>query len=210
MVDVLIADDHPVVRRGLIQILEDSQGCRVIGEASNGDELLELARNTPADVALVDIAMPGPGVFDLLRSLAGVGGGLPTLILSIYPEDQFAVQVLRAGAAGYLTKDHSPSELVDAVHRVASGGRYVSADLGERLVRELQTGSGGLPHERLSDREFEVLRLLSQGSSVTQIAGQLVLSPKTVSTYRVRIMEKTGLGSTAEIIRYGVENGLVD
>ena len=134
MSDVLIADDHPVVRRGLIQIIEESPDFRVAGEASSGEDLLELARSTPADVALVDISMPGPGIFELLRELARIGDGLPTLVLSVYPEDQYAIQVIRAGAAGYLTKDHSPSELVGAVRRVASGGRYVSADLAERLA----------------------------------------------------------------------------
>ena len=210
MSNVLIADDHPVVRLGLIQILEESPGFRVAGEASTGEELLELARSTSADVALVDIGMPGPGIFKLLRELARIGDGLPTLVLSVHPEDQYAVQVIRAGAAGYLTKDHSANELLSAVRRIASGGRYVSADLAERFARDLQTDSDGLPHESLSEREFEVLRLLGQGGSVVKIAGRLVLSPKTVSTYRVRLMEKLGLSNTAEIIRYAVENGLVD
>lgn len=210
MITILVADDHPVVRHGLTRILEGVSDFTVVGEAATGEQLLEIAKRIRTNVALVDVSMPGPGILALLGGLARVGHGIAALVLSLHPEEQYAVPALKAGAAGYLTKDCSPDELITAVRRVASGRRYVSLGLADRLARNLQTGSGGLPHEQLSDREFEVLRLLGTGQSVGEIGKKLFLSPKTVSTYRARLLEKMGLESNAQIIRYSVEKGLVD
>jgi DNA-binding NarL/FixJ family response regulator len=208
MIRVLIADDHPIVRAGLSGIVADAPDIRVVGDAATGDELLARVAETAADLVLLDVSMPGPGVVSLLEQLRTLHPSVRVLVLSVHPEEQYATRALRAGARGYLTKDHSPAELVAAVRKVHAGGRYVSDTLAERLASELG-GDVRVAHERLSDREFEVLCLLGSGRTVTEIAGLLALSVKTVSTYRTRILAKLPAGSNAELVRYVVTHGLL-
>jgi two-component system invasion response regulator UvrY len=209
MIRLCIADDHPVVRAGLRQIIEDEPGMEVVGEAADGDQLLATIGRMPADVLLLDVSMPGPGFLEVLKSLRQAHPRLPVLVLSVHPEDQYAVRALRAGAAGYLTKDHSPEELVAAIRKVHRGGKYVSASLAERLAVGLEIGTDGWPHEKLSDREYDVLCQLGSGRTVKEISEQLGLSPKTVSTYRSRILEKMKLAGNADLVRYASQHGLI-
>lgn len=206
MIRVLVADDHAVVRRGVIQILSEADDMIVVGETSNAYETLQLVQARTCDVLLLDIAMPGGGGLAVLERVRGLRPDLRVLVLSIYSEQQYAARVLRAGAAGYLSKDSAPDELIAAIRCVFAGGRYVSPDL-------LQTSCidpDYFPHSRLSDREFQVLRQLAVGKTVGEIAVDLTLSPKTISTYRARILEKLGLHTTAEIVRYAFDHHLID
>ena len=205
---ILIADDHAVVRRGLIQILSEGFPGAVFGEASNGQEVLKRIREQKWSLLTLDIGMPGRSGIDLLGDIHAYDPRLPVLVLSVHPEDQYARRVLKAGAAGYLSKDTAALELINAARTVLKGGRYVSASLAEQLAADLATKSGEPHHELLSDRELEVLRMMAAGKTVTNIADHLTLSPKTVSTYRARILGKMGLTTTAELIRYAVENNL--
>jgi two-component system, NarL family, invasion response regulator UvrY len=207
VIRLLIADDHPVVREGLRRVVEGA-GFLVAGEATDGDELLALAAKVQADVVLLDITMPGPGFVEVIQRLKVQRPNLRVLVLSVQPEDQFGLRVLQAGAAGYLSKNQSPEQLVAAIRRVVSGGRYVSPALAEKLASMIASGDERRPHELLSAREYQVLCLIGAGKSVKEVAAAMSLSPKTVSTYRTRVMEKTGLKSNAEIIRYTVENTL--
>lgn len=210
MIRVFLADDHPVVRKGLQRILEEQPGVSVVGEASDGEAMLAALKQLPADVLLLDVSMPGPGLVPLLQELRTTHPTLPVLVLSVHPEDQYALRALRAGARGYLTKDHSPEELVAAVRKVYRGGRYVSATLAERLAAEFDAaGSARAPHEDLSDREFEVLCLVGSGRSVTEVAATLGLSVKTVSTYRTRLLQKMAASSNADLVRYVATHGLM-
>lgn len=209
MIRLFIADDHPIVRAGLKGIVADEGDINVVGETSTGVGLSQLLRKTPTDVLLLDVSMPGPGLVPLLDELREIHPTIAVLVLSVHPEEQYATRALRAGARGYLTKDHSPDQLVSAVRKVFAGGRYVSATLAERLAAELSNDVKGLPHERLSDREFEVLCLLGSGRTVTEIANTLSLSVKTVSTYRVRLLEKLPATSNADLVRYVVAHGLM-
>jgi two-component system, NarL family, invasion response regulator UvrY len=209
MIRLFIADDHPVVRAGLRGIVEAEPGLEVVGEATNGDDLLATIGRTPAEVLLLDVSMPGPGFLEVLRDLKRDHPRVVVLVLSVHPEDQYAVRALRAGAAGYLTKDHSPEELVAAVRKVHRGGKYVSPSLAEKLAVGLEIGGGGWPHDHLSNREYDVLCLLGSGQTVKEIAGGLGLSPKTVSTYRARILEKMKLVSNADLVRYAAQHGLI-
>lgn len=206
---VLVADDHPVVRKGIRQILDDTPDIVVAGEATNAREVLAHVREEVCDVVLLDLTMPGSTGLDLLEAVRRERPELPVLVLSMHPEDQYAVRVLKAGAAGYMTKESAPDELVQAIRKVYAGGKYVTPSVAERLVDELG-GGGRAPHEALSDREFEVLCLIAKAMSVKQIARELQLSEKTVSTYRARVLEKLRLGSTAALIRYAIRNRLVD
>jgi len=208
MIRVLIADDHAVVRHGVKQILQDTREMVVAGEAVNGQEVLEKVRAGAWDVLILDISMPGYNGLDILKELERVRPDLPVLVLSMHPEDQFAMRALKAGASGYLTKDSAPDELVKAIHKVVSGGKYVSPSLAEKLA--YGQGVDKLPHETLSDREFQVLRLIAAGKSVKEIAVELALSVKTISTYRVRLLQKMNLATTAELIRYAIQRHLVD
>ena len=210
MIRALIADDHAVVRQGLKQILGDTPEMLVAGEATNGQEVLDKVRAEPWDVVVLDISMPDRSGLDILKQLRSERPKLPVLVLSMYAEDQYAVRVLKAGGSGYLTKDSMPDELVKALRKVVSGGTYVSPFLAEKLASEIGTDSSRLPHETLSDREFQVLRLIATGKSVTEIAAQLCLSVKTVSTYRARTLEKMNLGTNAEVIHYALRNHLID
>jgi len=209
MIKVLIADDHAVVRRGLFQILEDEDDLVVAGEATTAREVLRVLRRDDVDVLVLDIAMPGGGGLEVLRQLQDLRPDLPVLVLSVHGERQYATRVLKAGAAGYLTKDSAPGELVAALRRVAEGKRYitpaVAAILADRLDEEDLS-----PREILSDREFQVVCLLGSGETISSIAKELSLSVKTVSTYRTRILKKLHLDTTADIIRYALEHQLVE
>lgn len=210
MIRVLVADDHAVVRRGLVQILAEAPDMIVAGEASTGREVLQAVWKHDYDVLVLDIAMPEGGGLEVLQQLQTLKPDLRVLILSMYPEKQYAVRALKAGAAGYLTKESVPDELIAAIRKVARGGKYVSQALAEQLASELRGEVEKEPHETLSDREYQVMTLLAVGKSIADIATELSLSVKTVSTYRARILDKLNLKSTAEIIRYALERGLVE
>jgi len=209
-IHVLIADDHAIVRQGLKQILSETDDLVVTGEADDGAEALQLARQQPWDVFLLDVSMPNRNGIDTLKQLKKEFPRLPVLILSMHPEEQYAVRALKAGAAGYLTKQSAPEQLVTAIRQVAGGKKYVSAIVAQQLVEALSDDSDKLPHERITDREYQVLVMIASGIPLTQIAESLNLGVATVSTYRARLLEKMGLRSTAELIRYGLENGLVE
>ena len=210
MIRLVIADDHPVVREGLKRIIAECPDMMVVGEAVDGDGVIGMLTGTRVDVLLLDVSMPGPGFLETMRSLRRDWPDLHILVLSVYSEDQYAVRALRSGADGYLTKDHSPDELSAAVRRVYRGGKYVSQSLAERLAVDLQADRETQPHLQLSEREYQVLCKLGAGKTVAEVSHELGLSPKTVSTYRTRVCSKMGLNSNAELIRYVVENGLVE
>lgn len=206
---ILIADDHAVVRRGLKQIIAETPDMVVVDEATNGWEVLDKVRKDDYDVVLLDIAMPGKDGMDVLTQLKYERPELPVLMLSMYPEEQFAVRALRAGASGYLTKESAPDELVTAIRKVSTGGKYVSSSLAERLASLLQKAER-LSHEILSDREYKVMCLIASGKTVTEIAKELSLSVKTISTYRSRILVKMQMKNNAELTLYAVKNGLIN
>jgi two-component system invasion response regulator UvrY len=210
MIRVLIADDHAIVRKGLIQILRDALDGFEVDEASSGHEVLEKLESHSYHVIVLDITMPDRSGLDVLSQIKIQYPDLPVLILSMHPEDQYAVRVLKAGASGYLMKESAPEELIRAVRKVASGGKYITANVAERLIVNLEKDSEKNPHEKLSDREFEVFLLLAQGKSVKEVADKLFISAKTVHTYRSRILEKMQMKSTAELIHYAVQNQLVE
>lgn len=209
MIRVFVADDHAIVRRGVLQILGESSDMTPAGEASTGRELLQAVEIEKYDVILLDIALPDRSGLEILKQLQILKPELPVLMLSIYPERQYAVRALRAGAAGYLTKESAPEELVEAIRQVSRGGKYITRSLAETLANEVGGQAEKEPHETLSDREYQVMCLLADGKGVTEIAAELALSVKTVSTYRTRLLHKLGLTSTAEVIRYAYERGLV-
>ena len=209
MIRVAIADDHPIVREGLRRIVSEDGGISVVGEASSAVELFRLLGSAPIDVVLLDVSMPGNTFVDTLKDLRRVHPSVKVLVISAHPEDQWAMRSLQAGAAGYLTKDHSPEQLVLAIRRVARGGKYVSETMAERLAGMVDSGRTRAPHETLSDREFEVLRALGSGMMVKDVAAQLGLSAKTVSTYRTRLLEKMGLKTKADLVRYVLTHNLL-
>jgi len=210
MIRILIGDDHTVVRRGLQQILSDEPDMSVVGEAHNAQEVLALVRKQHWDLVVLDISMPGRSGLDIIEELKHERPKLPVLILSMHPEDRYAVRALRVGAAGYLTKESVPEELVKAIRKVVTGGRYVSSSLAEKLACVLSTDDTGRPlHETLSNRELQVLCMMGSGKSVGAIAAELSLSVKTISTYRARILEKMHLKNNAELIHYALQNRLV-
>jgi len=210
MIKVLIADDHAVVRQGLKQILSEQPDMNVLGEAGSIPELLDHVRKQKWDIVVLDIGMPGRGGLDGLKELKQEQPKLPVLILSIHPEDQFAVRALKAGASGYLTKDSAPEELVQAIRKLLTGRKYISAELAEKLATDLEANTAKTRHETLSDREFQILRLIASGKSVTEIAQKLSLSVKTVSTYRARILEKMNMRTNAELMHYAIKHNLAD
>ncbi len=210
MIGVLIADDHAILRRGLKEILEDDLQDAIYGEAGNAQQVLAEVQRYEWDLVILDITMPGRSGLDLLHDLKQLRPNLPVLVLSMHPEDQYAKRVLKAGAAGYMNKETAPKELVKAVGKVLSGGRYVSAALAEKLASDLSADTERLSHERLSNREFEVLRMIASGKTISQIAEELHLSVTTVSTHRARILEKMGMANNAELMRYAMRNGLID
>jgi len=209
MIRLAIADDHPIVREGLRRIVSEDPGLAVTGDASGAAELFRLLDSAAVDVVLLDVSMPGAPFIDTLRQLRAQHPSVKVLVLSAYSEDQWALRALQSGAAGYLTKDHSPEQLVEAIRRVARGRRYVSESMADRLAGMAGDAKDRAPHERLSDREFEVLRALGSGLMVKEVADQLGLSVKTVSTYRTRLLEKLGLSSRADLVRYVVAHELL-
>jgi DNA-binding NarL/FixJ family response regulator len=206
---VLIADDHPIVRRGLREMLEEAPDISVEGEAANAAEILEHVRRRKWDVLVLDLNLPDRSGLDVLHDMKLAHPDIPVLFLTVSSEEQFAIRALRAGAAGYLTKETAPEELVAAVRKVVSGGRYVSPAVAERIALHLDDGATRPPHELLSDREYEVFHMLASGRTPTQAAEALHLSVKTISTYRSRILEKMGLSTNAELTVYAVRNGIV-
>lgn len=207
---VLLVDDHPVVRKGVRAVLEDQMPGVSVAEAGSGDDALATLADSSRrfDVVVLDLSMPGRSGIDLLGELVHRHAGLPILIMSLHDEEQFAVRALRAGAAGYLTKATAPEQLVAAVTKVARGGRYVSEKLADRLAADVAGRPAAASHERLSDREFEVMRRIASGKTVGEIAAEMHLSVKTVSTYRSRLLEKMDMSSNAELTRYAIEHGL--
>ena len=203
---VLIVDDHPIVRRGLKQILADTPDVSVVGEAEGAQQALDLSRARMWDVIVLDIGLPGRGGLDVLKVLRDEQPKRPVLVLSMYAEDHYAVRSLKAGASGYLTKEAAPEKFLEAVRKVASGGRYVSPAMAEQRAAAAGSGAGEVPHERLSDREFEVMRLIASGKTVGAIAAELALSVKTISTYRARMLEKMGLPNNAAVMKYAMEH----
>jgi two-component system, NarL family, invasion response regulator UvrY len=210
VIRVLVADDHAPVRRGLRELLADTTDIEVAGEAATAADALDCIRQHSFDVVVLDISLPGRGGLDLLAEIKAERADLPVLIFTMHPEDQYAVRALKAGASGYLTKDSAPDLLVEAVRRAVAGGRYVSPALAEKLALHLDTARQREPHELLSDREYQVFRRLAGGRTVSQIADELSLSVKTVSTYRTRILEKMGLGTNAELMQYAFRQKIVD
>ena len=209
MTRIAIADDHAVVRKGVRQIISEAEELTVAGEAASADELLTMLRSRPIDVVVLDLGLGARSGIDLLKHIKSEFPRVLVIILSMHPEDLFAVRALRAGASGYVEKDAAPESLLTAIRRVRAGGTYVSAETAERIASDIARGGAEvMPHERLSDREFEVFRLLGSGMSVTAIASALNLSVKTVSTHRSHIIEKTGLRDNAHIIDYVIAHGL--
>ena len=209
MIRVLIADDHTIVRQGLKQILNLDPQIEVSFEASNGNEVLDFLRDAMVDVVVLDITMPGRNGLETLKEIRRLYPAVAVIVLSMHPKDQYAVRVLKAGASGYITKESAPEELVSAIAKAYRGEKYISPDIAELLADYIEQGAVDEPHKLLSDREFEVLRLIASGKGITQIANELNLSVKTVSTYRTRIVEKTGLSTNSDITRYSIENQLV-
>lgn len=210
MIKVFIADDHAIVRQGLKQILSETSDMQLIGEAADGQDTLQQARHAKWDVLILDITMPGRSGFDVLRILGKENPDLPVLVLSMHAESQFAIRCFRAGAAGYLAKESAPMELVKAIRQVVNGGKYVSQDMAEVLATRLDKASEQPLHETLSEREFQVLRMIGSGMTATGIADTLSLSVKTIATYRSRILIKLKLKNTTEIIQYALKNQLVE
>ncbi len=207
----LIVDDHVVVRSGLRQMLAEEFSDATFGEAGTAAEALERVFNEKWDLALLDITLPGRSGLDVLGELRSASPGLPVIILSMHPEAEFAVRALKAGAVGYLTKQSAAEELIDAVKKALDGGRYITASLAEKLAENLAAGSAGdLPHTTLSNREFQTFRLLAGGKGVKDIAGELSLSAKTVSTYRTRVLDKLGLKTTVDLARYALQHHLIE
>jgi DNA-binding NarL/FixJ family response regulator len=208
MIRILIADDHEIVRKGLKQIVAENPAMVVAGEAASGQEALDLVQAQDFDVAILDIAMPGRGGLDILKSLRTQKPLLKIIMLSMYSEEQYAIRSLRDGASAYLTKANATDELIKAIEAVASGKRYITASVAERLASYIEENGSRLPHESLSDRELQVLVMIGAGKSVSEIAAELSLSIKTISTYRARLLEKMGMDSNAQLIKYAVEHRL--
>jgi DNA-binding NarL/FixJ family response regulator len=210
MIDVLIADDHVIVRKGLLQVLASEKGIRVTGEAGNGQDALDMIRKNSYSVVILDISLPGKSGLEVLKQIKGEYPNLPVLILSMYPEDHYAVRTLKAGGAGYVTKENADTELAKAIRHAAEGKKYITPSLAEKLAEEMSPGSLKLPHERLTDREFNILCLIARGRSSAQIADELALSVKTIATHRSKLLDKMGLKSNSELTYYAAQHRLVE
>lgn len=210
MTRILVADDHPLLRSGLRQVLAHEPDLLVAGEAEDSEQVLQCVEQEPWDIVILDITMPGRSGLDVLRDLRKKRPDLPVLVLSMHAEDQFAVRAIKAGANGYISKDNAATEVVRAIRKILTGKKYVSPRLAEILADALNSETDRPLHETLSDREFQVLCQLASGKTVSQIAAEVSLSVKTVSTYRARILEKMGMRNNAELTRYAIQNGLVE
>jgi DNA-binding NarL/FixJ family response regulator len=210
MIRILIADDHPIVRQGLGQLIAKTADIVVADEASTGLEVLNKARASHCDVVLLDISMPGLHGLDVIRQLKKESPKLPILVLSMHSEEQYAVRAFKAGASGYLTKQSAPDELLAAIRKVSMGGKYVSSSLAEKLASDLEIGAGKLPHETLSNREYQVMLMIAAGKTVAEIAEELSLSVQTISTYRSRILQKMQIKNNVELANYVIRNQLLD
>ena len=210
VIRVVIADDHQILREGLKQLLQSAGDLDVVGEAGDGFEVLDRVRRLDFDVLLLDMSMPGKSGVDLIRQVKAERPKLRVLVLSMHEEHQYAVRAIRAGASGYLTKESAAAQLVAAIRKVGAGGAFITAEVAERLAHDAMPGSEGPPHESLSDREFEVFRLLVSGESVSDIAARLHLSAKTISTHKARLMEKLRVDNNADLVHYAVRHRLLD
>ncbi|NQT80893.1 MAG: response regulator transcription factor [Candidatus Aminicenantes bacterium] len=210
MIKILIADDHPIVRKGLKEIIEETSDMVVADEANNGEEALGKVLKSDLDVVVLDISMPGMSWIDILKKIKKEKPELSVLVLSMHPEEQYAVQVFRAGASGYLTKQSTPDELLAAIRKISTRRKYISTSLAEKLAYDLENDAYGPPHETLSNREYEVMCFIATGKTVKEIAEKLKLSVKTISTYRSRILEKMNMRNNAELTHYAIKNRLVD
>ncbi len=211
MIKIVIADDHSLIREGLKKILKEAPDINVVGEASDARSLFEVLKDSKeVNMLVLDISLPGKSGLEILKDVKQERPQLPVLILSMHPEDRFAVRALKAGAAGYVTKDSAALELIQAIRKVVQGRKYVSASLAEKLAFDLQVGTDKPPHESLSDREYQVMCMVAAGKTIKEIASELYLSPSTVNTYRTRILEKMNMKTDAEIIRYAILNQLID
>jgi two-component system invasion response regulator UvrY len=209
VIEVILCDDHALIRRGIRDTLSDATDIRVVGEAGDYGELRALMRNQRCDVLLLDINLPGRSGLDALHALQDEGAAVKVLIVSMYPEDQYAIRALRGGAAGYVNKGGDPQLIVQAVRTVAQGRKYVTPEIAQMLVESLTTPTVENPHEKLSDRELQTLVMIASGKRLADIANDLMLSPKTVSVYRARVLEKLGLSNNSELTVYAIRNGLV-
>jgi len=207
---IVIADDHPLVREGIKRILQTERDIQIEYEASNGTDLLSFVRGHNPDLVILDLTMPGKSGLDVLKELRALSPKLPIVVLSMHPEDRFAVRAIRSGASAYITKENALKELATAIRTVISGNRYITPAVGAQLARVVGTRGGKAPHESLSDREFQVFLLLAAGKSVAQISQELYLSVNTVNTYRTRILEKIGVKSNVELALYAFRNGLIE
>ncbi len=209
-IKILVADDHAIVRKGLIQIISEVPGMHVVDEASNGIEAMQKLLEKDYDIVLLDISMPGRSGLDILRAIKNKKPKIPVLVLSVHPEEQYAIRAIKAGASGYLTKDSAPDELIAAIKKISKGGKYVTTSLAEKLLYELEPSDEKPGHEILSDREYQVMCMFALGKTLKEIAKELSLSIQTISTYRMRILEKMKMNTLAEVIRYAIKHGLVE
>jgi len=209
MINICLVDDHTIVRKGLKQILEETDDIKVSGEASNASEMFKLLNESIFDLIILDISLPGRSGIEALKQLKQINKNIPVLILSMYPQEQYALRVMRSGAAGYLTKESAPDELITAVKTIARGKRYINTDLAEELANYVNGNKPQLLHSKLTDREYEVMREIVKGKSLTLIAEELSLSVKTISTYRRRTLNKLHLRNNSELIQYAVEYDLL-
>jgi DNA-binding NarL/FixJ family response regulator len=209
VIRILVADDHSVVRKGIAQIVDEIPGMEVTAEASTGEDALDLVRARPFDIVILDVTMPGRGGLDILKELKTESPGVKIIVLSVSPEEQYAIRSLRDGASAYLTKASPPEELVQAIKTVAGGARYITPSIADRMASYIEDSSQRPPHDFLSDRELQVLVLIGSGKQVSDIAKELNLSAKTVSTYRARVLLKMGMETNAQLIKYALQRGLV-
>jgi DNA-binding NarL/FixJ family response regulator len=210
MIRILIADDHAIFREGLKHILEEHPDIVVADEAGNGQEVLDKVWKNPYDMVLLDIGMPGMPAIEVLKQMKNERPRVPVLVLSMYPEDQYAVRFIRAGASGYLTKESAPDELITAIRKITAGRKYITSSIAEKLADEVEPDAGKPVHHALSDREFEVFRLIASGKTVKEIGDALSLSVKTISTYRTRILEKMKMKSNAELMHYALQHHMLE
>ena len=210
MIRIVVADDHTIVREGLKQLLSAADDLQVVGEAQNGHEVMERVRGLDFDLLLLDMSMPGKSGIELIKQARGERPKLKILVLSMHEENQYAVRAIRAGASGYLTKESASRQLVDAIRKVASGGAFISAEVAQQLALGAMPDAQGPPHAALSDREYQIFMLIAGGKSISDIAAQLNLSAKTVSTHKANILQKMNLETTVDLVRYALSHRLVD